>query len=299
MPSILPRPPRSGRRAMVAALLFSVALGLGGPTAAHARDKVGLVLAQHHRNKVLDDQAINVTTDAFLASRRFTVLEREALDSVMQEKSFKGFIGDSEGAEIGQLLGLRWVAMFSYTEEPYSGPGGGPSESYEISVRMIDVASGQVLYTITSRPDATDLGERAEGKVKNWFSNRTGGLTAAHDPSLAGAGRRLLQSILTTFPPEGYVVEVIGQGEVVIDLGVDDGLSAGDMLEVFTVGEPFLHPITGEQLPGRTTVQGKLKVVDVRAGLSTCKIKNGAQSMAIGSRVRFQVPEGLFERFGR
>jgi len=118
--------------------------------------KIGLILGQRNDHSETDAAAINAATQAFLLSRRFTVVERESLDSVFQEKGLKGFIGDSEGAEMSETEGLDWVGILTYTREQVPGSGGGRRTEYVLSLRMVDVRTAQVLYTIDSRPEASD-----------------------------------------------------------------------------------------------------------------------------------------------
>ena len=118
--------------------------------------KIGLILGQRNYHSETDAAAINAATQAFLLSRRFTVVERESLDSVFQEKGLKGFIGDSEGAEMSETEGLDWVGILTYTREQVPGSGGGRRTEYVLSLRMVDVRTAQVLYTIDSRPEASD-----------------------------------------------------------------------------------------------------------------------------------------------
>jgi hypothetical protein len=290
--------PNRSRHGFALALFALLLFGPAGEV--HARDKVGLVLAQPG-NSPLADQAIDAASTAFLDCKAFTVIERTSIDDVMQEKSFKGFIGEAEGAEMGELLGLRWIGIVQYADERNRLTDGTVQQAWELSVRMIDVASGRVTMTLSSRPGEADLGDRTQGTLKGFLRRslvpqELQGIAASYEPTMAGAGRRLLARLRLEFPPEGYVIELLGGDEVSIDLGVDDGVEDGDMLEVFTVAEPKLHPVTGEQLPGRETVVGKLKVVDVRRGMSTCKIKDGGAAIAVGSRIRFQSQKGPLGR---
>ena len=114
--------------------------------------KVGLVLGQRSYDSETEAAALNAATQAFLLSRRFTVVERKALDSIFQEKGLKGFIGDSEGADMSQTEGLDWIGILSYSREEVPAPKGGRQITYVLSLRMIEVRTAQVLHTIDSRP---------------------------------------------------------------------------------------------------------------------------------------------------
>jgi hypothetical protein len=267
--------------------------------------KIGLVLGQDSRNDELEAKALNAATEAFLLSRRFQVVEREALDSVFTEKGLKGFIGDAEGADIGQTLGLDWIGILTYAADPVEDPDGGYSYHYLLSVRMLDVASGAVLHTIDSRPESAkaarglrSIGERVVGRKLDYETRRDLGdvETVVVTDTMEDAGARLLQNVLETFPPQGYVIERVGKREVVIDLGAAQGLREGDTLEVFTHGPPIIHPVTGQEIPGREITQAQLKVTSVESQISTCKVKKADGPVDVGAEVRFVPKEGLVGR---
>lgn len=257
------------RRLSTLLLLLAMLCGLAAGAGAEEL-KIGLVLEQDGRDE-MNAKAVNAATDAFLRTRRFTVVERDALDSVFQEKGLKGFIGDAQGADIGQTLGLDWIGILSYSIDRHRDSNGDISYSYKLSVRMLEVASAQVVHTIdSSRETFTRAG------------------------SMATAGDRLLENLLATFPAQGYVIQRVAEDRVVVDLGTAQGVREGDKLEVFTHGEPMIHPVTGREIPGRKISLAVLKVLRVDTGLSTCKIKKAEGAVDIGDVVEFKGKDSTF-----
>jgi len=267
--------------------------------------KIGLVLGQRPSNHEREAAALNAATQAFLLSRRFTVVERAALDSIFQEKGLKGFIGDNEGAAMTDTEGLDWIGILTYTTETVRDPDGGRHETYVLSLRMIEVKTAQVLYTIDSREEESKqsgmirklghrmLGRHAGAEVQQVVGDME---SLSAEDSFDAAGKRLLNKILETFPPEGYVIDVVDARRVVVDIGADQGLREGDFLEVYSIGPPIIHPVTGVELPGREIYEGKLKVLSVDSVLSTCKVKSSDGGVDVGARVRFEPKEGLIDR---
>ena len=267
--------------------------------------KVGLVLGQKSYDHETEAAALNAATKAFLLSRRFTVVEREALKSIFQEKGLKGFIGDSKDADISETEGLDWIGILTYTTEQEPDPEGGQRTVYVLSLRMLEVRTARVLYTIDSRPDTTKtsgviraLGERmlsrhADSDSAKALGEAEGVMGA---DSFDAAGERLLNKILETFPPQGYVIDVVNRHQVVVDIGADQGLRQGDLLEVYSIGPPIIHPVTGVEIPGREISQGELKVQSVDSAISTCKVKSSHGEVDVGARVRFEPKEGLLDR---
>ncbi len=257
------------RRLSTLLLLIAMLCGLAAGAGAEEL-KIGLVLEQDGRNET-DAKAINAATDAFLRTRRFTVVERDALDSVFQEKGLKGFIGDAEGADIGQTLGLDWIGILSYSIDRHRDSDGDVSYSYKLSVRMMEVESAQVVHTIDSAREA--------------FTRAV---------SMASAGDRLLENLLAAFPAQGYVIKRVDEERVLVDLGTEQGVREGDKLEVFTHGESMIHPVTGREIPGRKITQAVLKVLRVDTGLSTCKIKKADGAVDVGDVVEFKGKDSTF-----
>jgi len=251
---------------------------------ARAQDsKIGLVLVQRGRDD-WNAKAVQVASDAFLRTRRFEVLERQALDKVFTEKGLKGFIGDSEGADIAETEGLDWIGLLSYSVEQ--------GRMYQLSVRMIEVKSAEVLHTINSDREtqkSRTLGDRFKATGARMFDrevDETLGEEGTAD-NFEAAGERLLENLLAAFPAQGYVIQLMGERQVGIDMGTEQGRREGDSLEVFTYGPSIIHPVTGREIRGPEIVQAVLTVVSAEAGLSTCKVKKAEGSFDVGAVVRF------------
>lgn len=291
----------------VAILLLGLVVASFGSGDLRAQElKLGLVVGQQSWEHEIEARALNAATEAFLLSRRFQVVEREALDSVFTEKGLKGFIGDAEGADIGQTLGLDWIGILSYAIETVRDRDGRYTQSYLLAVRMLEVASGAVLHTIDSRAgddrSARGLRAAAERLIGNSLDrddNRDLEAVEAamlEEDSMQAAGARLLENILETFPPQGYVIQVVDDRRVVVDLGAAQGLREGDVLEVFVHGEAIIHPVTGREIPGREITQAELRVLSVESQISTCKVKKADGAVAVGAQVRFLPKEGMVDK---
>ncbi len=205
---------------------------------------------------------LNAATDAFVASRRFTMVERAQLDAVFTEKNLQEFIGGQVNNKLTDVLGLDLVGVVDYTVESTESADGQRELKCIIDVRLIDVKSASILATLSS--------DRPSMSV----------------PSTArAAGQLLYESIRDAFPPLGYVVSVNGK-EVVVDLGSDSGVKKGDTLEIVQEGEQIIHPVTGKLLSSPMKVVGKIKVVSVSPQVSICKAPG--EEVALASLVRLQ-----------
>ncbi|HSS75482.1 MAG TPA: CsgG/HfaB family protein [Thermoanaerobaculia bacterium] len=240
--------------------------------------KLGLISNEKNKNHESDkerryrEDVLNAATDAFVASRRFTMVERNQLDSIFTEKSLQEFIGGQVNNKLTDVLGLDLVGVVGFTVDVSKSPKGEPVTKCIIDVRLIDVKSASILATVTS--DRPDL----------FLPNSTP----------REAGELLYKGIRDTFPPLGYVVSVTGK-EAIVDLGSETGLKDGDTLEMVAEGEQIIHPVTGKVLSAPMKVIGELKVVTAAAQISTCKIKSKGE-VRPANLVRLKGGVSLFEK---
>lgn len=216
---------------------------------------------ESERDRRLRIDILNAATDAFVATRRFTMVERNQLDAIFTEKSLQEFIGGQVNNKLSDVLGLDLVGIVGYTIENSKNTQGQMVTKCIIDVRLIDVKTASILATLSSeRPTLMPISTPRE------------------------AGESLYKNVRETFPPIGYVVSVNGK-EIIVDLGTEAGLKDGDILEIVKEGEMIIHPATGKVLSAPMKVVGELKVVTASPQISTCKLKS-KESPAIASLVR-------------
>jgi len=241
--------------------------------------KLGLISNEKNKNHESDkerryrEDVLNAATDAFVASRRFTMVERNQLDSIFTEKSLQEFIGGQVNNKLTDVLGLDLVGVVGFTVDTSKPPKGEPVTKCIIDVRLIDVKSASILATVTS--DRPDL------------------FLPSSTPR--EAGELLYKGIRDAFPPLGYVVSVTGK-EAVVDLGSETGLKDGDKLDIVAEGEQIIHPVTGKVLSAPMKVIGELKVVTASPQVSTCKITSKGE-VKVASLVRLKGGTSLFEKW--
>jgi hypothetical protein len=265
-----------------ASLLLAVPLLLANapPAAAQVEKslyKLGLISGEKEKKHESDkerryrEDVLNAATDAFVATRRFTMVERNQLDAIFTEKSLQDFIGGQVNNKLTDVLGLDLVGVVGYTVETSKSSEGKPTTKCVIDVRLVDVKTASILATVTSdRPDLALLLPSSTPRE---------------------AEKLLYKSIRDAFPPLGYVVSVSGK-DVIIDLGAEAGLKNGDTLEIVQEGEQIIHPVTGKVLSAPMKVIGELKVVTTAPQVSTCKLKSKGMP-PIASLVRLKGSRSL------
>lgn len=237
--------------------------------------KLGLTLAekgkrQSEKDRKIDEEVINAATDAFLAAKRFKLVERNQLGTVFTEKSLQDFIGGQVNNKLTDVLDLDLVGIVGYTVVTEKSLQGANQTKWIIDVRLIDVRTASLLTTITS--------DRATLQS----------LLPPATPRESGA--LLAQSIREAFPPLGYVIKVDGK-EITVDLGTEAGLKDGDTLEVVQEGEQIIHPVTGQVLASPLKVVAELKVLSASSQVAICRHKSGQREMQPASLVRLKGSE--------
>ena len=260
-------------------LLFLLLLPLAAPAPAVAQGektiyKLGLILNEDkvrksEQEKKIDAEVINVATGAFLAARRFKLIERNQLASVFTEKSLQDFIGGQVNNKLTDVLDLDLLGVVSHTEETTKSAEGKPKTKWIVEVRLLDVKTAALVVTLTS--------------------DRASLLSMLPPETPRETGPLLIQSIRDAFPPLGYVVQMNGK-DIMIDLGSEAGLKKGDTLEVVQEGEQIIHPVTGQVLASPLKVISELKVVEASPQVSICK-KAGKGEIQLANFVRLKGTE--------
>lgn len=241
--------------AVAGLLLVLAAAPPGAGQTKEASYRLALVM-ERCGDQRLDSEVYEASVEAFVASRRFTIIERGSLLSK-----------ESESLPEIAPLDLLGLVAFYLEAKPWSGT----VPIFTIGVRLVDVKTGKVVATQTSEvPGSLPRTPRE-------------------------AGRQLREDIRRAFPLSGYVIKLVG-ADVVVDLGSEHGLMNGDALEVLREGEGVIHPITGEVLPGVPKVIGELKVVSISPRLSICRLRGSDGASPPGSMVRLKARSFPFER---
>ena len=76
------------------------------------------------------------------------------------------------------------------------------------------------------------------------------------------------------FRLSGYVIKVDKEKKkIVIDLGRVDGVKKGNKFILVEKGEPIIHPVTKEEIPGEEVKIGEVKIKEVSENSSSGKVK--------------------------
>lgn len=230
----------------------------------------------------LTDLMIN----ALINSNRFRVFERRKLDALVAEQGFQHFSGlvdPSTAVQLGRMIGAHFVVTGSITDISRGGGGGvrlGPvgfgesSVRVTLTVRIVDVATGEILYSVVEKKKSTrsqvnlgiggiEMYSRTSQDVITTVGAMCEKIVADFVAKMDAGGLTDLADI----PLQGYVVEVSGK-TIYLNLGKNSGIKVGDAVRVLKPGKAIVDPKTGEVLDQELTPIAEGRVMGVRDRVS-------------------------------
>jgi len=208
-------------------------------------------------NDPMAKQALDNLSNKLASTGKFILLERSDIDKIAEEASLSG-------SGYG-IIGADYVIVGSITEFGRKNVGDENLISRSktqmaqagVSLRLIDVSSGLIIYSEEAK---------GEAELKTKTTLGVGG-TADYDATLSdkaisAAISKLVENIINNCmdrPWKAYFLAVDGDN-IYITGGASQGLSVGDEFKVVEKGKQVKNPQTGMtmELPGKQV--GKIKV---------------------------------------
>lgn len=231
---------------------------------------------------------------SLIKTGKFTVLERQDLESIMAEQDLgaSGRTGQGSAASIGKLGKAQILISGAITEftEKKSGEGagigykgfriGGSHEKAHVGlhIRIYDTTSGEVLDSIRV------VGEANAGGLKVGYSNAGfgGDLGGFRKTPLGQAtqeaideGVAKIASRLKSIPWQGKIIKATAS-KIYINAGAGAGVKDGSEFNVYRPGEALVDPDTGMNLGSETEKIGRLKVTSVKEKFSIAQVVQGS-----------------------
>ncbi len=262
-------------RAMVMTLAILLVCG-GTAWAADAKPRIAVIgftekaagSMSGHVGKAAEDWF----TNELVNTKKFTVMEREQLQSVLNEQSFQlsGAVDQLTAVKAGKMLGVQLVVYgnidFSQKQDEVHSSGlglpgvslpwgGGKKTTSEgnLTTRLVNVQTGEIVHSSSETVSSSSFSVSVMGtgggstwdetKVKKVFQpavhKLVGQMVAKVDDIKEALGTAVAGL-------EGKVVKISGSN-VFLNLGTLDGIKAGDNFTVVR-GEVIKDPDTGQVL---------------------------------------------------
>ncbi len=229
---------------------FAMALETQGP-----KKRVAIVDFENktaYGQEKLGQATSDILTTELVKTKRFIVVEREALDKVLTEQKlgFSGVVDEVTAAKTGRILGAQAIVTGAISEF-----GEAKKESrhlFKKKVSLVECAADiRVINTTTGEIVYADSGVgQVEVESEHFLTGRRG-----YDETLAGKCLRaaLTQVIsniigqIETITWQGRVASV-RDGMLYVNAGEKTGLIKGTVLEVRGKGEKIMDPDTGLEI---------------------------------------------------
>ncbi|HEV2448569.1 MAG TPA: CsgG/HfaB family protein [Candidatus Sulfopaludibacter sp.] len=266
----------------------------------------------------------DLLVDKLVADGTYSVIERKALDKILAEQNFSNSdrADPNSAAKIGKVLGVDAIVIGSITQfgrdDKKTNIGGdavgrlsgkfgigGVSKSNSkavvgITARMIDTSTAEILASATGRGESTRSGT---GLIANGGSPAAaaGGALDMRDTNFGNTilGEAVHASVdqvasqleakasalpTRTLTIDGLVADAAPDGTLILNVGSNAGLKAGDTLRVMHPGRKITDPATGKVLRQIEDSLGEVKITEVEATSSVGKF-TGPGKPAVGDTV--------------
>jgi len=235
----------------------------------------------------------------------FSVIERNKLDKVLSEQKLgaSGLVDASTAAQIGKILGVQAVIVGSITQfsidteelgiggigRLFGGAGVGISTTTAkvyIDARLIDTTTAEIIAVGEGKGEESKKGLKlAAGGNKGFGGIKFGGkgfeetiLGTATRQSVTDVVKQLTGAHGASEGVGGAIkakVAYAGEGKVIVDAGVKQGITVGQTLYVVRVKKEIKSPTTGEVIKRLVDTTAEIKVIEVDNASATATIMKG------------------------
>lgn len=266
----------------------------------------------------------DMLVDRFVNDHTYSVIERKALDKLLAEQNFSNSdrADPNTAAKLGKMLGVDAIVIGSITQfgrddrstnigggalggiaGRYGIGGIGKRESkavVEISARLVNVETGQILATATGHGQSQRSGTSLLGAGGSNIGAGLGGidmqsrnfgatiLGEAVNQAVTGVAGQLERSasVLPTHVThlQGLIADVSG-GTLVLNIGSKAGVKAGDRLQVTRPIREIRDPASGKVIRRIEDKLGEVVITDVDE-LSSVGKYSGTGQVKVGDAVK-------------
>jgi curli biogenesis system outer membrane secretion channel CsgG len=254
----------------------------------------------------------NLLVTGLVKDGNFSVIERQALDKVLNEQNFSNSnrADPNSAAKIGKLLGVDAIVVGTITEfgneTKKTGLGGGGGNwggfgvggfghsnskaNVSITARIINIDTGEIMAVADGTGQSHRSSTSLLGGGGNWHGfgggNADFGSSDFQNTIIGEATKAAVDQLATNLdsqsakvPTRTIVVEgvvaAVDSGQIVLNVGSKAGIKVGDQFNVMRVTREIKDPTTGAVLRKLTTTVGVIKATDVDEVSAICDAVSG------------------------
>jgi curli biogenesis system outer membrane secretion channel CsgG len=251
----------------------------------------------------LGEGVSDMLATALVKSGKFSVLERQEIDRVLQEQQFgQSFMVTPETApKVGQILGVELMVVGSVTEfgTKSSSIGGATSllggsitkktARCVVDIRLVNTTTGEIVAAESKEGSESTTGFSVDLQQID-FSNTN----SWDDTDIGKAAREAVNGVvelitdnLEKIPWAGKVLKVSTDGTLLMKPGSDGGVKSGAEFTIYRKGEDVKDPDTGLSMGAEESKVGKVKVIEdaLKGKAAKAKILEGTD-LKVGDIIR-------------
>lgn len=235
----------------------------------------------------------------------FSVIERRKLEAVISEQKLgaSGLVDASTAAEIGRILGVKYVIMGSITQfslETKTIDTGGfgrmlglgadvgvstTAATVYIDARMIDTTTAEIVAVAEGRASESRKGVKIAVADFHGAGHVAFGGSGFEETMLGQATRQCVTDVVKQLTgksgaegPGGAIMAKVAyaeEGIVIIDAGSQQGITVGQTLYIVKVKKEIKSPTTGEVIKRLVETIAEIKVTEVDNASATATLIKG------------------------
>lgn len=235
---------------------------------------------------------VDMLTTALVKTRKFEVIERDRMAEILKEQGLSmegiakgGYQGDNFNLSGVDYIITGAITEYGETEKKMAVVGFSTSKrvaSMAVDIRILDVQSGSIAIAETVRAEKKGSNSLNVQGFASGGDNSSGGLIGA---VMRETSTNVANLIVSSIYPVKVVAITKGGSEVMLNYG-SGFLKEGNILEIFSQGEVFVDPDTGEKLGSEEELIGKIAVYNTQAKFSKAKVTEGKGSIKKGMIAR-------------
>ncbi|HUU21938.1 MAG TPA: CsgG/HfaB family protein [Phycisphaerae bacterium] len=248
----------------------------------------------------------DVMVDRLLATKRFAVIERPEIESILGELRLQssGVTRAQRRAALGRIKNVQYLLKGTITDFGHvsSGSsffgsgglrlfGGGDRAVMGLTMYVVEVESGQIVCSKSIEESV----RAKEGSAEAAYKGVTFGGSSFYQTPLGRAARKVIGKAvgevcgsIAARKWQPRIALVQPPSAVVINGGKDRGVKRGAVYGVFAEGEPIIDPETGDEIgvhPG--PLRGHVRVTQVQPRYSVAEVVQGkCEDLAVGQHCR-------------
>jgi curli biogenesis system outer membrane secretion channel CsgG len=263
----------------------------------------------------LGKAAADLLITKLVQSGSVTVVERNAMDKLLAEQNFSNSerANPVTAAKLGRILGVDAIILGTITHFDYSdkttGGGGGArfggfggssmktkhdiSAKVQISTRLISPDTAEVLAVSEGAGEVKRKGVKEDMRDASLLMMQGNANNPLMNECMDAAIAKLATELNETFPKlparlsviDGMVADADGSGQLILNVGAQNGVRVGDHLQVWRPGKEIRDPATDKVLLRNDTLLGEAIVTKVN-DISSIALYKGTELVRVRDVVK-------------